>query len=68
MNALSIQSTGSSTKIQRAMFADFDLSIEKGEGTEKGSINQRAILSHRKSAVDRLYNKHLQSGVLEAED
>ena len=68
LNALSIQSTGSSTKIQRAMFADFDLSIEKGEGTEKGSINQRAILSHRKSAVDRLYNKHLQSGVLEAED
>lgn len=67
LNTMSIQSTGSSTKIQRAMFADFELSIEKGEGTDKGSINQRAILSHRKSAVDRLYSKHLLSGVIEVE-
>lgn len=68
LNTLSRQSTGSSTKIQRAMFADFELSIEKGERTDKGSINQRAILAHRKSAVDRLYSKHLLSGVLKAED
>jgi feruloyl-CoA synthase len=30
-------------------------SIDLGEVTDKGSINQRAVLTHRTAAVERLY-------------
>ena len=30
-------------------------SIDRGEITDKGSINQRAVLTHRDADVDRLY-------------
>jgi feruloyl-CoA synthase len=30
-------------------------SIDKGEVTDKGSINQRAVLSHRAALVEALY-------------
>ena len=39
--------TGSSTRITRAMLLDTPLSIDRGEVTDKGSINQRAVLEHR---------------------
>jgi feruloyl-CoA synthase len=47
--------TGSSTRITRAMLLDTPLSIDKGEVTDKGSINQRAVLEHRASLIDALY-------------
>lgn len=47
--------TGSSTFIKKAVFADFALSIDKGEITDKGSINQRAILSNYAHIVEALY-------------
>ena len=40
-------STGSSTRITRAVLLDTPLSIDRGEVTDKGSINQRAVLDHR---------------------
>ena len=40
-------STGSSTRITRAALIDTPLSIDRGEVTDKGSINQRAVLDHR---------------------
>lgn len=49
-------STGSSTLIRKAIFADFELSIDKGEITDKGSINQRMILVNRSTYVDKIYN------------
>jgi feruloyl-CoA synthase len=49
-------STGSSTLIKKAIFADFELSMEKGEITDKGSINQRMILSNRAAHVAQIYN------------
>ncbi|MFN5683746.1 feruloyl-CoA synthase, partial [Bradyrhizobium sp.] len=39
--------TGSSTRITRAVLLGVPLSIDKGEVTDKGSINQRAVLSNR---------------------
>ncbi|NNE76687.1 MAG: feruloyl-CoA synthase, partial [Pricia sp.] len=45
LDVLSEQSTGSSTRVRRALLADFELSIEKGEITDKGTINQRAVVS-----------------------
>jgi feruloyl-CoA synthase len=48
-------STGSSTRIARAILLDMPLSIDRGEVTDKGSINQRAVLEHRSGLIDGLY-------------
>jgi feruloyl-CoA synthase len=48
-------STGSSTRITRAALIDTPLSIDRGEVTDKGSINQRAVLDHRSGLIDELY-------------
>jgi feruloyl-CoA synthase len=48
--------TGSSTRITRAVLLDTPLSIDRGEVTDKGSINQRAVLEHRSQLVDALYS------------
>lgn len=47
--------TGSSTRITRAILLDAPLSIDKGEVTDKGSINQRAVLDHRGALIEELY-------------
>src|SRR4051812_48288264 len=44
--------TGSSTRITRAILLDTPLSIDRGEVTDKGSINQRAVLEHRSGLID----------------
>jgi feruloyl-CoA synthase len=48
--------TGSSTRIARAILIDTPLSIDRGEVTDKGSINQRAVLEHRNALIDELYS------------
>jgi feruloyl-CoA synthase len=48
--------TGSSTRITRAVLIDTPLSIDRGEVTDKGSINQRAVLDHRAALIDELYS------------
>lgn len=65
LNEFAQQSTGSSTLIKRAVFADFTLSIDKGEITDKGSINQRMILANRTAYVDMIYANELTMNVLE---
>jgi feruloyl-CoA synthase len=55
LNDFALQGTGSSTWIKRAVFADFQLSMEKGEITDKGSINQGKVLSNYSDWVERLY-------------
>ena len=47
--------TGSSTRITRAVLLDAPLSIDRGEVTDKGSINQRAVVEHRNTSVEELY-------------
>jgi feruloyl-CoA synthase len=47
--------TGSSTRVTRAILLDVPLSIDRGEVTDKGSINQRAVLEHRKELIEELY-------------
>ncbi|TLF44455.1 feruloyl-CoA synthase [Maribacter aurantiacus] len=65
LDTLAQNSTGSSTKVKRALIADFELSPERGEVTEKGSINQYAFLKHRSSLVAKLYGHNLEPGILE---
>jgi feruloyl-CoA synthase len=55
LNSLAAISTGQSTCIMRAMFADTPPSIEKMEITDKGSINQRMILKNRAEQIDELF-------------
>lgn len=47
--------TGSSTRIEKAVVAIEAPSIEVGEITDKGSLNQRAVLKHRAEIVKRLF-------------
>src|SRR4030081_2341778 len=47
--------TGSSTRITRATLLDTPLSIDRGEVTDKGSINQRAVLDNRGALIETIY-------------
>jgi feruloyl-CoA synthase len=47
--------TGSSTRITRAVLFDTPLSIDRGEVTDKGSINQRAVIEHRSAVIEQIY-------------
>jgi feruloyl-CoA synthase len=46
---------GSSTAIRRAALLDIAPSLDAMELTDKGSLNQRAVLRHRAAIVDALY-------------
>ena len=48
--------TGSSTRITRAVLLDQPLSIDRGEVTDKGSINQRAVLENRSTLIEEIYS------------
>lgn len=48
--------TGSATRIARAVAATTPPSLELGEVTDKGSLNQRAVLSHRADLVAALHD------------
>jgi feruloyl-CoA synthase len=52
---LARESTGSSTRITRALIMEAPPSIDASEVTDKGSINQRAVLKSRAALVERLY-------------
>jgi feruloyl-CoA synthase len=48
-------STGSASRVARMHVLAEPPAIDAGEVTDKGSINQRAVLSHRASLVEALY-------------
>jgi feruloyl-CoA synthase len=56
MNQLSASATGSASRIARAVLLSEPPSIDKGEVTDKGSINQRAVLKHRDALVQALHD------------
>jgi feruloyl-CoA synthase len=56
--------TGSSTRVSRAVLLDTPLSIDRGEVTDKGSINQRAVLEHRAAVIDALYSQSPHSQII----
>ena len=49
------QSTGISTRVERAILLDQGPSLDAGEFTDKGTINQKAVLRNRASLVEELY-------------
>jgi len=54
-NRLARDATGSSNRVERVLVLAAPLSIDAGEITDKGSINQRAVLDHRAQLVTLLY-------------
>jgi feruloyl-CoA synthase len=57
-NALSrhnLRNTGSSTRIRRVLLLAEPASMDAGEITDKGYVNQRRVLDLRASSVERLY-------------
>jgi feruloyl-CoA synthase len=55
VDTLHSQGTGSATRVARALVLVQPPSIDRGEITDKGSINQRAVLQHREADVVRMY-------------
>jgi feruloyl-CoA synthase len=53
--ALAAKATGSSTRIARLVLLTEPPSIDRGEITDKGSLNQRLLLANRRADVDALY-------------
>lgn len=56
ISELARQATGSANRIARALLLAEPPSIDKGEVTDKGSINQRAVLKHRDALVQALHD------------
>ena len=52
---LASQAAGSSNRVMRAVLLDAPLSLDAGEVTDKGSLNQRAVLAARTTLVEALY-------------
>ena len=49
------EATGSASRVARWHVMAEPPSIDRGEITDKGSINQRAVLAHREALVEALY-------------
>ena len=61
---LATHAAGSSQRVMRAALLDAPLSLDAGEITDKGSINQRAVLSSRKALIETLYAETPGSDVI----
>jgi feruloyl-CoA synthase len=68
LRGLAQRSTGSSNRIGRALLLAEPPSLDAGEVTDKGTINQRAVLSRRAALVEELYADPLSPRLLVAAD
>ncbi|MBO6726793.1 MAG: feruloyl-CoA synthase [Rhizobiaceae bacterium] len=66
LDALAATSTGSSNRVARIVVLDRPPSIDLNEVTDKGSINQRAVMAARADLVEDLYAEPSPSHVLVA--
>ena len=55
LKAYNATATGSSLRVPRVMMLVEPLNLDRGEVTDKGSVNQRAVRSHRADLVAALY-------------
>ncbi|MGR4869175.1 feruloyl-CoA synthase [Variovorax sp. LARHSF232] len=55
VDRLAASATGSASRVARAHLMAEPPSIDKGEVTDKGSINQRSVLQHRAALVEALH-------------
>jgi feruloyl-CoA synthase len=59
--------TGSSMRIQRILLLREPASMDAGEITDKGYVNQRAVIARRAGDVEALYARDLAENVVEIE-
>jgi len=64
---LARESTGSSNRVARVMLLEEPPQIDAGEITDKGSINQAAVLKRRAALVEELYAEPASAKVLRAQ-
>ncbi len=64
LGAYNKKATGSSMRVPLAMVLTVPLDLDKGEVTDKGSVNQRAVLRERADVVQALYAEG--EGVIQA--
>jgi feruloyl-CoA synthase len=64
LDSFAKQATGSSNRIVRATLTDTPPSLDVGEATDKGSINQRMVLKNRAVLVGELYAEQPSSRVI----
>jgi feruloyl-CoA synthase len=57
LDTLATGATGSASRVARGMLFADPPSIDRGEMTDKGSINQRAVLTVRAALVEELYGR-----------
>ena len=68
MNSLASSAGGSSQAVRRALILLDPPSLDTGEITDKGYINQRAVLENRADQVARLYEEPLDGWVISLGD
>jgi feruloyl-CoA synthase len=66
LKSMAARSTGSSSFVQRIALQLELASLEAGEITDKGSLNQRAVLKQRASAVAELYAEPIPDHIISA--
>jgi len=64
LKALAAQSKGSSTRVARIILMAEPPSMDKGEMTDKGSINQRSVLRNRSELMEQLYADPVPEAVI----
>ena len=60
VDELARNATGSANRIARLCLLADPPTIDRGEVTDKGSINQRAVLTHRADTVAKLHSNDLR--------
>jgi feruloyl-CoA synthase len=62
------EATGSSNRLMRILILEEPPSLDRGEITDKGSINQRAVLTARAALVEELYARPLSPRVISVDE
>jgi feruloyl-CoA synthase len=68
LQSMAATSPSTSTRVARAILMAEPPSMDKGEMTDKGSINQRAVLKNRSALVDELYASPVSSRIIQVGD
>ena len=61
--AFTAKATGSASRVERMLLLAEPPSLDAGEITDKGSLNQRAVLQRRADAVAALYDRNSEAAI-----
>jgi len=64
LDELAVESTGTSNRVTRAILVEEPPSLDAGEVTDKGSLNQRVVLDRRTVMVEELYAEPVSPRIL----